>query len=134
MVSLTPIFFTKTLVIIWLWGGLVSGSPNTQVFQEECSQAFYPAIDPYGISVTYILNDVMKNTPNSQPYDYSVSGLPPVNAYGFGSCAPALSNSDCSTCMTAAYTEIVNRCGGHISGKVLLKDCSIGYMKDVAHK
>ncbi|CAI9108364.1 OLC1v1007937C1 [Oldenlandia corymbosa var. corymbosa] len=125
-------FFTKTLIIICLWGFFVSGTPNTGVFHEECSDFIYPAGSPYEDGILYVLGEARKNTPTSSSYEYSVATPPPFGANGFGRCAPPLTSDDCSTCMTAAWVEIAIRCGGHSSGKVLLVDCAIGYTSKAA--
>ncbi|CAI9108362.1 OLC1v1007935C1 [Oldenlandia corymbosa var. corymbosa] len=132
MTCFTPNSVTITLIlIIRLWCGFVNSTPNTTIDKEVCSGGTYLAGDPYTNSVAYVLDEVMINTPYSPGYQYGVFS-PFLNspALGFGGCAQFLSPLECSSCMVAAFNEVLKRCCGYVSGAVILTDCSIGY-KDI---
>ncbi|CAI9108373.1 OLC1v1007946C1 [Oldenlandia corymbosa var. corymbosa] len=120
---------TLFMVIIVLRIFVVNGTPNTDFYAEDCSIDGYAPDDPHQSSIGYVLSDLVTGTPAAPGYRYR--NVPPPGslsqASGQGTCTPSLSVSDCETCMVAAYGAIQNYCPGHLSGDVILKDCSIGY-------
>ncbi|CAI9108367.1 OLC1v1007940C1 [Oldenlandia corymbosa var. corymbosa] len=123
-------FLIATLMIIGFWCYVVSGTPNTQIGFEGCSKTTYAAGDPYGKAVVSILSDVTKKTPSSPKHSYKVVSHDPNSpSVAFGVCGSSLSDEDCSSCMIVASNEVQTLCSGHISGIVLLGDCTIGYAK-----
>lgn len=116
------------IVFLFLWG-VVDSVPNTNITKVLCNGGKYTSGDPFGISLSYVLEDLENETPAQKNYDYhNISPYPNAFAYGHGACNLNLTSSDCKTCLGVAKSVMFSTCQTQrIGARSVLHDCSIRY-------
>lgn len=106
----------------------VSSLPNTAVQTVLCNSGVYSKGDPFGVSLSYVVEELETATPRSKNYDYyNISPYPNAFAYGHAACSQNLTSSDCTTCLDAAKTTMFSTCQSRIGARSVLHDCTIRY-------
>ncbi|KAJ9171946.1 hypothetical protein P3X46_015242 [Hevea brasiliensis] len=106
----------------------VRSVPNTKVLTVLCNSGVYSKGDPFGISLSYVVEELEIVTPTSKNYDYyNISPYPNAFAYGHAACNRNLTTSDCTTCLGAAKTTMFSTCQSRIGARSVLYDCTIRY-------
>ncbi|KAJ9187649.1 hypothetical protein P3X46_003078 [Hevea brasiliensis] len=122
-----------TTIILAFFGFLlcsvtVTSVPNTVVQTVLCNTVVYSKGDPFGISLSYVVEELQTVTPTSKNYDYyNISPYPNAFAYGHAACNQNLTSSDCATCLDAAKTTMFSACQSRIGARSVLQDCTIRY-------
>nr|KYP43216.1 hypothetical protein KK1_035357 [Cajanus cajan] len=125
-------FGTKCVAIaiglLWQWG-VAECIPNTNIINVLCNSGVYTSGDPFGISLSYVLGDLEKETPTQKNYEYhNISPYPNAYAYGHASCNLNITSSDCKTCLGAAKTALFSTCQTpRIGARSVLHHCTIRY-------
>ena len=122
--------FIAVAVMFAVLATIVISSPNTTVISVLCNTNQYTRGDPFTISLAYVLNDLVENTPSSKGRDYyDISPFPNAFAYGHAACSINLNltAADCSGCLLAAIAQLNATCGMRIGARAILADCSIRY-------
>ncbi|KAL9685618.1 hypothetical protein QQ045_023069 [Rhodiola kirilowii] len=103
-------------------------SPNTNITQVLCNSGTYSPGNPFNISLTYVINELVEATPDHETRDfYNISPYPNAVAYGHGSCSPSVTSSDCWTCLVAARMDMLRTCPSRIGARAVLADCGMRY-------
>ncbi|KAJ4834262.1 hypothetical protein Tsubulata_046015 [Turnera subulata] len=116
------------VIVILASSSVVQSVPNTNVVSVLCNSGVYSKGDPFATSLASILVDLETVTPTRKTYDYfDISPYPNAFAYGHAACNQNLTSSDCSTCLGAAKTAMVDGCPSRIGARSVLQDCTIRY-------
>ncbi|KAF8041807.1 hypothetical protein BT93_A0414 [Corymbia citriodora subsp. variegata] len=123
---------TPSRVAVMLVGSLlmfpaVQGAPNTSITYRGCMAV---PIRAATLMLTVWLMSLLKwrLTPNHANYDYyTTSPYPTTTAYGYATCNPALSYSDCGICVSAAKARILADCPNSLGVDMVFEDCSMRY-------
>jgi hypothetical protein len=119
---------TIVVILLCLWSSAES-VPNTNIIKVLCNSGVYTSGDPFGISLSYVVEDLENETPSQKNYDYhNISPYPNSFAYGHATCNLNLTSSDCKTCLGVAKSDIFTTCQTKtIGARSVLHDCSIRY-------
>ncbi|CAI9115585.1 OLC1v1016520C1 [Oldenlandia corymbosa var. corymbosa] len=112
---------------------VANSDPDTDINSEGCSPATYSDDDPYGDVVNEALHEVLSVTPHDPKFVHNTIINGDVdnghfNVFAHGDCNANLSADDCTTCMEAAYNDIITLCNNHFGGIIGMVDCSIYYV------
>lgn len=121
--------FATVILMGFLHGiAMVTSTPNTNIQTVLCNSGRYTAGDPFATSLAYVLEELQTTTPKHKNYDlYNISPYPNAFAYGHGSCNKNLTISDCTVCIGAAKTAMLDSCQSRIGARAVLLDCAIRY-------
>ncbi|KAG2405793.1 hypothetical protein LR48_Vigan902s000700 [Vigna angularis] len=123
---------TKFVIIdiglLWLLS-VAESIPNTSIINVLCNSGVYTSGDPFAISLSYVLEDLEKETAKKKNYEYhNISPYPNAYAYGHATCNINLTSSDCKTCLGAAKMALFTTCQApRIGARSVLHDCTIRY-------
>ncbi|BAT95609.1 uncharacterized protein HKW66_Vig0250520 [Vigna angularis] len=115
--------------IVWLCLWSVADSVlNTNITAVLCNVGGYTSGDPFAVSLSYVVEELERETPSQKNYDYyNISPYPNAFAYGHAACNLNLTTSDCKTCLGVAKTAMFNGCPKRIGARSVLHDCTIRY-------
>lgn len=117
-----------TVMGLLLFCNIVTSTPDTNITSVLCNADVYTTGDPFGQSLSYILNDIETTTPTYKNYFYyNISPYPNAFAYGHAYCNTNLTTPDCTTCLAAAKIAMLGTCQSRIGARGVLHDCSVRY-------
>ncbi|KAF9682868.1 hypothetical protein SADUNF_Sadunf05G0152800 [Salix dunnii] len=103
-----------------------TGVPDTNVSSVLCNSGVYSKGDPFGISLAYVIAEIVAVTPTSKNYDFfNISPYPNADAFGHAACNQNLTSADCALCLGAAKTAMFASCQSRIGARSVLHDCTI---------
>lgn len=127
--GLPPKHVPIVIGLLCLWWSKADSVPNTSITNVLCNSGEFTSGDPFAISLSYVLEDLEKETPAHKNYDYhNISPYPNAFAYGHAACNLNLTSSDCKTCLGVAKSAMFTTCQTQrIGARSVLHDCSIRY-------
>ncbi|KAG5246190.1 hypothetical protein OIU76_001632 [Salix suchowensis] len=107
---------------------IAKGVPDTNVTSVLCNSGVYSKGDPFGISLAYVIAEIVAVTPTSRNYDFfNISPYPNADAFGHAACNQNLTSADCASCLGAAKTAMFASCQSRIGARSVLHDCTMRY-------
>lgn len=116
------------VVVLLFTCSIVSSNPDMTFLYKVCNGGTYNSGDPFEYSLDYLLSDLVTVTANHPGYSYyTQSPYPESVAYGHGLCNPALTFTDCVTCISYVKQQLVSECPDRIGAQMKLIDCHMRY-------
>ncbi|XP_042067298.1 antifungal protein ginkbilobin-like protein [Salvia splendens] len=106
---------------------VAESSADTTITQWRCNADEYSANDAYAANVEYIEVMLVSVTPNVGYYYNTQSPADTDICYGLATCSAALTNNDCSDCLSAATASAKEICPFKIGAMVHMVDFALRY-------
>ncbi|XP_047943090.1 antifungal protein ginkbilobin-2-like [Salvia hispanica] len=106
---------------------VAESSADTTITQWRCNADEYSANDAYAANVEYIFSSLVSVTPNVGYYYNTQSPGDTDICYGLATCSAALTNNDCSDCLSAATASAKEICPFKVGAMVHMVDCAVRY-------